>query len=124
MDCPEIDERIYLLHATFGHTGAFVNCRQCRTVIGIVDDAVELAQATALPDRQGHYDTEPMHGRTDDPSPTYRDASLDALASAVLSAPPKTEWRYMKRPADDDAPWRARTAEGAYDYNSRKKRVD
>lgn len=94
MNSPEIDERIYALHATFGHSGAFTDCRECRTVIGIVDDAAELAQTSALSDPQAHYDAEP----------TPEEGLLDELALAVLNTPPNKEWRYMKGSGDEDAP--------------------
>ena len=81
MDYPETDQRIYDLHETY-HDGAVVDCRQCRKIIGIVDDAVELARSTT-----------PL---TDDTLLTDESSNtLDALAWAVLNPPPEKRRRYL-----------------------------
>ena len=101
MDCPEIDERIYNLHSMFSHAGAFVDCRQCLTVIELVDDAVELSRSMDLSGLGTLRDVsagDPAARQM--PLPTA--PSLDDLAWAVLNPPPEKKMQYLNQSRHDE----------------------
>ena len=100
MSYPDVDERIYELHQNF-HDGAFVDCQQCRSVIGMVDEAAETARSDTIAEMNRKYDAQ--HSRVGQMPPPI-DASPDEIAWAVLNTPPKkeSEWRYLKKSSDSD----------------------
>ena len=90
MSCPNVDERIYERHQKF-HEGAFVNCLQCRSAIGIVDETTETARTVTIAEIQTEYRVERKPGRPAIQMPPPIDASPDEIAWAVLNTPPKKE---------------------------------
>ena len=101
MDYSEVDANIYALHEEF-HDGAFVNCRQCRALLSIVDTAIEVSRTTAIAETRAEYaHTQNKRGRPSSPMPPLIDASPEEIARTVLSTPPKRDWRYLNSESDD-----------------------
>ena len=100
MSYSNVDEKIYDLHQNF-HEGAFVDCQQCRSVIGLVDEVAETARTAAIAELNREYDEEPSRVGL---MPPPIDASPDEIAWAVLNTPPKkeSEWKYLKKKRDSD----------------------
>lgn len=75
----ESDQQIYDLHINY-HAGAFVDYRECRAIISVVDKAIEAARDSTVAEMKAAY--EPGRPKTDMPTPidaTSEDGLYDGL---------------------------------------------
>ena len=91
MPYENVDEKIYELHQNF-REGTFVDCRKCRSVIDIINEASETDRTDTIAEIQTEYSVEHRPGRHSLRMPPPIDASLDEIAWAVLNTPPRRNW--------------------------------